>query len=74
MGEHDQRGGARWRSVLFAPANRPELAAKLPRSGPDAVVLDLEDAVAESAKDDGSWPGPPCPPSPPRAGRPSWSG
>lgn len=27
------------------PANRPELAAKAPRSAPDLVVLDLEDAV-----------------------------
>lgn len=36
---------ARPRSVLFAPGNRPELIAKLPRSGPDAVVIDLEDAV-----------------------------
>jgi citrate lyase subunit beta/citryl-CoA lyase len=33
------------RSVLFAPGNRADLMAKLPRSGPDAVVLDLEDAV-----------------------------
>ena len=54
MGD-DQRGdpvGSRWRSVLFAPANRPEMAAKLPRSRPDAVVLDLEDAVPEAAKAD----------------------
>lgn len=40
----------RLRSVLFAPASSAELLAKLPRSGPDAVVLDLEDAVAPSAK------------------------
>jgi len=40
----------RWRSVLFVPGNRPELAAKAPRSGPDAVVLDLEDAVPPAAK------------------------
>jgi citrate lyase subunit beta/citryl-CoA lyase len=40
----------RWRSVLFAPANRPDLVAKLPRSGPDAVVLDLEDSVPADAK------------------------
>lgn len=33
------------RSVLFAPGNRADLIAKLPRSGPDAAVLDLEDAV-----------------------------
>jgi citrate lyase subunit beta/citryl-CoA lyase len=41
----------RWRSVLFAPANRPDLTAKLPRSRPDAVVLDLEDAVPAEAKE-----------------------
>jgi citrate lyase subunit beta/citryl-CoA lyase len=33
------------RSLLFAPGNRPEMCAKLPRSRPDAAVLDLEDAV-----------------------------
>ncbi|WP_221088757.1 HpcH/HpaI aldolase/citrate lyase family protein [Deinococcus aquaedulcis] len=33
------------RSLLFAPGNRPELVAKLPRSAPDAVVIDLEDAI-----------------------------
>ena len=36
---------ARPRSVLFAPGNRADLIAKLPRSAPDAVVIDLEDAV-----------------------------
>ena len=41
---------ARWRSLLFVPGNRPELAAKAPRSRPDAVVLDLEDAVPPAAK------------------------
>lgn len=40
----------RWRSLLFVPGNRPDLAAKAPRSGPDAVVLDLEDAVPPAAK------------------------
>lgn len=33
------------RSVLFTPGNRADLIAKLPRSAPDAVVIDLEDAV-----------------------------
>ncbi|GAA5503441.1 citrate lyase subunit beta-like protein [Deinococcus xinjiangensis] len=33
------------RSVLFAPANRADLVAKLPRSAPDAAVIDLEDAI-----------------------------
>lgn len=41
----------RLRSLLFAPANRPELVAKLPRSGPDGVVLDLEDAVPPAEKE-----------------------
>jgi citrate lyase subunit beta / citryl-CoA lyase len=41
----------RWRSLLFVPGNRPELAAKAPRSVPDAVVLDLEDAVPPAAKE-----------------------
>jgi len=31
--------------VLFAPGNRADLIAKLPRSAPDAGVIDLEDAV-----------------------------
>jgi len=39
-----------WRSVLFVPASRPDLAAKVPRNGPDAVVLDLEDAVPPPGK------------------------
>ncbi len=41
----------RCRSVLFAPATRPDLARKLPRSGPDMVVIDLEDAVPADAKE-----------------------
>lgn len=39
------------RSLLFAPANRLDLVAKLPRSNPDAVVLDLEDAVRPDDKE-----------------------
>jgi len=42
---------SRLRSLLFAPANRPELAPKLARSGADGVVLDLEDAVPAGEKD-----------------------
>lgn len=37
------------RSVLFAPGNRADLIAKLPRARPDAVVIDLEDAVPAAA-------------------------
>jgi citrate lyase subunit beta/citryl-CoA lyase len=41
-----------FRSLLFVPATRLELLAKVPRWRPDAVVVDLEDAVAEAQKDD----------------------
>jgi citrate lyase subunit beta/citryl-CoA lyase len=38
------------RSLLFCPANEPRKVARLSGSGADAVVLDLEDAVADSQK------------------------
>ena len=38
------------RTYLFVPGNRPERFAKALASGADAVVLDLEDAVAPDAK------------------------
>jgi citrate lyase subunit beta / citryl-CoA lyase len=38
------------RSLLFCPANEPRKVARLSGSGADAVVLDLEDAVAEGEK------------------------
>ncbi|VXB87903.1 HpcH/HpaI aldolase/citrate lyase family protein [Nocardioides sp. AX2bis] len=38
------------RSMLFMPAGRPRMAAKIPEIGPDLAVLDLEDAVATEAK------------------------
>jgi citrate lyase subunit beta/citryl-CoA lyase len=43
----------RWapRSHLYVPGDRPELFAKAERSGADAVVLDLEDAVAPERRD-----------------------
>lgn len=40
----------RWRSMLFAPADHTERCAKAARAGADAVILDLEDAVAPGAK------------------------
>lgn len=43
-------GDVLMRSVLFAGATRPDLVAKLDRSGPDAVVIDLEDAVPAESK------------------------
>ncbi len=39
------------RTYLFVPGDRPERFAKALASGADAVVLDLEDAVAAGAKD-----------------------
>lgn len=38
------------RSILFAPANHPRRAQRLTDFGADAVVLDLEDAVADTEK------------------------
>ncbi len=39
-------------SYLFVPADRPERYSKAIASGADAVIIDLEDAVAASAKDE----------------------
>jgi citrate lyase subunit beta / citryl-CoA lyase len=39
------------RSLLFAPANRPELIKKFPRYAADVCAIDLEDAVPEAEKD-----------------------
>jgi citrate lyase subunit beta / citryl-CoA lyase len=39
------------RSPLFAPASRPDRFEKAALSGADAVILDLEDAVAPEAKE-----------------------
>ena len=38
------------RSLLFAPGNRADVLAKLPRSAPSAAVIDLEDAVPPDRK------------------------
>ena len=38
------------RAYLFVPADRPERFAKARASGADAVIVDLEDAVAPEAK------------------------
>ncbi len=40
----------RLRSLLFVPGDRPERFAKAEASGADALILDLEDAVASGAK------------------------
>jgi len=43
----------RLRSLLFAPAVRPDLLHKLPRAGADGVVIDCEDATPPGAKEEG---------------------
>ncbi len=43
-------GGLLCRSYLFAPGDNPRLLAKVFDAGADAVVLDLEDAVAPGRK------------------------
>lgn len=40
------------RTLLFVPGDRPDRFAKAAASGADAVVVDLEDAVAPAAKDE----------------------
>ena len=40
------------RSFLFVPADRPERFQKAVSSGADAIILDLEDAVAPAAKNE----------------------
>jgi citrate lyase subunit beta/citryl-CoA lyase len=44
-------GTPRWRNVLFVPGGRTELLGKVARCAPDAVIVDLEDAVAPGDKD-----------------------
>lgn len=39
------------RSLMFVPGTRPDMLAKVARCRPDAVVVDLEDAVAPPAKE-----------------------
>jgi citrate lyase subunit beta/citryl-CoA lyase len=38
------------RSLLFAPANRPDLLLKFPRYAADAFAIDIEDATPEAEK------------------------
>lgn len=45
--------GPMLRSLLFVPADRPERFDKAVATGADAIILDLEDSVALSAKERG---------------------
>ncbi|MFD3677040.1 HpcH/HpaI aldolase/citrate lyase family protein [Streptomyces sp. NPDC058613] len=49
MSQH--RTGFVPRSYLYVPGDRPEMLAKALGRGADALIVDLEDAVAPSAKD-----------------------
>ncbi|MFD3869466.1 HpcH/HpaI aldolase/citrate lyase family protein [Streptomyces sp. NPDC058623] len=46
-----RRTGLAPRSYLYVPGDRPEMLAKALGRGADALIIDLEDAVAPSAKD-----------------------
>ncbi len=46
----DDPGTPRLRSLLFVPGDRPDRMAKALGLGADALILDLEDAVAPAAK------------------------
>jgi len=39
-----------WRSLLYVPANNPRFIAKAHTRGADAIILDLEDAVPQTAR------------------------
>lgn len=39
-----------WRSILFVPANVPKFVEKATQRGADAILLDLEDAIAPDQK------------------------
>ncbi len=39
------------RSLLFVPGNRPDMMAKAPKSGADALIIDLEDSVPVAEKE-----------------------
>ena len=45
----------RMRSLLFVPGDRPDRMVKALGSGADALILDLEDAVAAGAKAEARW-------------------
>ncbi|MGI9247325.1 MAG: HpcH/HpaI aldolase/citrate lyase family protein, partial [Steroidobacteraceae bacterium] len=44
------RGGSLMRSMLFVPGDRPDRFDKAVRSGADAVIFDLEDAVTAAGR------------------------
>ncbi len=53
MSASPDTGIERLRSLLFAPAVRPDFIEKLPPRGADGVVIDCEDATPPNAKAEG---------------------
>lgn len=49
MPEHPAHG---WTTLLFVPADQPHMLAKAQQRRADAILIDLEDAVADDAKAD----------------------
>ena len=43
--------GQVFKSLLFAPGNKRSILSKLPRSSPDAAIIDLEDSVPIDEKE-----------------------
>ena len=51
MGEALGHGGpGRWATILFVPADRPEMLAKAQSRRADAILVDLEDAIPQAGK------------------------
>lgn len=48
----EEARGVKLRSLLFVPGDRPDRMEKAQSSGADALILDLEDAVAPAKKDE----------------------
>lgn len=51
VAERDREAFGRITTALFVPGDRPERFAKALAAGADAVIIDLEDAVAASARE-----------------------
>jgi citrate lyase subunit beta/citryl-CoA lyase len=51
MDEALEHGDPRlWATILFVPADRPEMLAKAQTRGADAILVDLEDAIPQAGK------------------------
>lgn len=48
---HREFGTPLWRSLLYVPVNVQKFVDRAPRTGADAIQLDLEDSIAASEKD-----------------------